>query len=93
VIVRSMIKIQSAAGEREIPVVWGECVATLTTPPCEEPGHQGPPTEEVVVPKVQAAALNQGAFVNRALTSVDVTTREWFTSGYCPRCWDRLFGG
>jgi hypothetical protein len=89
--VKSQIKIHSAMGTREVPVTWMKDEAILTTLPCPEPGHQGPSTVDVTVPKVQAAALNQGAYVQRALTSIDADTRERFISGVCPRCWNRLF--
>jgi hypothetical protein len=92
-IVRSTIRIQGVMGEREVPVVYRENDAVLTTLACTEDGHRGPATVEVTVPRVEAAALQQGAFVNHALVSVDADTRERFISGVCPRCWKRLFGG
>lgn len=82
-----------AMSEQEVPVIWKERVAILTTPPCTERGHLGPPTIDVIVPKVEAAALNLGGFAKQALTSLDLPTRERFVSGVCPRCWDRLYGG
>jgi hypothetical protein len=93
VIVRSTINVRSAAGEQEVPVVYRQRTATLTTPPCQAPGHRGPVTVEVTVPKVEAAALNEGAFPARALTSVSPPIQERFVTGLCPRCWDRLHGG
>jgi hypothetical protein len=92
-IVKSTIKIQGVLGEREVPVTYKENEAVLTTLPCTEEGHMGPATVEITVPRVEAAALQHGAFVNRALTSIDADTRERFISGVCPRCWNRLFGG
>jgi hypothetical protein len=92
-IVKSVIKIQGVLGEREVPVIWKEREAVLTTLPCTERGHKGPAAIDVTVPKAEAAALNQGGFVNHALRSLDADTRERFISGVCPRCWDRLFGG
>jgi hypothetical protein len=90
-IVNSTIKIQSVAGEHEIPVVYRENDAVLTTLACTEQGHRGPATVQVTVPRVEVAALKEGASPNRALTSVDSDTRERFVSGVCPRCWERQF--
>ena len=91
-IVKSVIKIHSAAGVREIPVEYQSDQAILTSPPCPGAGHTGEPSVQVTVSKVAAAALAEGAYIQRALSTLDSDTRERFITGICPSCWDALFG-
>lgn len=75
-----------------IPMILVGNKAVLTSPPCEERWHRGPRTVTVEVPSADADAMKAGAFVQRALLTVDRGTREWFASGICPSCRVRLFG-
>ena len=76
----------------QIPVILVGNMAVLTSPACLEPGHRGPRSITVEVPSADADAMKAGAFVQRALLTVDRGIREWFASGLCPRCRRRLFG-
>jgi hypothetical protein len=87
------IDIQTVMGTRHLPVRYHGVRATLTTLPCPEPGHVGERIADIEVPRAEAELLECGAFVQRALMSVDADTRERFISGICPPCWERLFGG
>ena len=76
----------------QVPIILVGHKAVLTSPACLEPGHRGPREMTVEVPSADAEAMKAGAFVQRALLTLDRETREWFASGICPRCRRRLFG-
>jgi Zn ribbon nucleic-acid-binding protein len=60
-------------------------ITSLDCPSCDK-------SLTITITGEQLFQINQGAFIQDALPEVSADDRERFISGYCPKCWNKMFG-
>jgi predicted RNA-binding Zn-ribbon protein involved in translation (DUF1610 family) len=61
---------------------------TIESPPCPKCGK----TAFFEVTEEELKKRNQGELIQVAFPKMSADDRERFVSGYCPPCWDEIFG-
>lgn len=60
-------------------------IVSLPCPSCDK-------TLTLTITGEQLFQINQGAHIQNALPEVKPADRERFISGYCGKCWNKMFG-
>lgn len=60
-------------------------ITSLACPSCDK-------SLTITITGEQLFKINQGAYVQDALSTISAGDRERFISGYCSKCWNKMFG-